>query len=191
MPMRFGGAGGIVDVYQAATHVDDTWETVGGTFFGREYERFITSLLDGAINDGFYGAFTTNMHMDGESYCTLFPHPGSDTVVDEAKARGVPVVSAHQMLEWLDGRNASAFDHTTWDALSGTLQFETVVAPGARGLYAMLPTSIAGRTLSTISRGGTGVTFTTEVIKGVQYGFFPAAPLGETGVFSYVATYVP
>ena len=35
--------------------------------------------------------------------------PGADAIVAAAKARGVPVVSAKQMLAWLDGRNGSSF----------------------------------------------------------------------------------
>ncbi len=47
--------------------------------------------------------------------------PGQQTVVNAALAKGVPVVSARQMLTWLDGRNGSSFADLAWNA--GTLTF--------------------------------------------------------------------
>ena len=49
----------------------------------------------------------------------------------------------------------------------------------------MLPIQGRGGTLSSITRGGTAVPYTTETIKGISYAFFSAA----TG--SYAAVYAP
>ena len=58
------------------------------------------------------------MHTDSAS------HPGSDAIVASALARGVPVVSGRQLLEWVDGRNASSFDSISWSGneLSFTIE---------------------------------------------------------------------
>ena len=51
------------------------------------------------------------------------------------------MVSAKQMLTWLDGRNASSFEDISWSA--GTLTFGISVGAGANGLQAMVPTTAA------------------------------------------------
>ena len=56
----------------------------------------IRALLDKALGpEGYYAVITTNMHTD---YAT---HDGANTIVMEAVQRGVPVVSAQQMLDEL------------------------------------------------------------------------------------------
>ena len=49
-------------------------------------------------------------------------HPGADAIVAAAQARGVPVVSAAQMLDWLDGRNGSSFGDLSYDGDPAALQ---------------------------------------------------------------------
>ena len=97
MPMRFVDLDGtMIDVYQAATQMTDE--------SGQTYPFTMNTLLDRALGpEGYYGAFTANLHTD---QATLSQ---SDAVVASALARGVPIVSAQQMLTWLDGRNNSTF----------------------------------------------------------------------------------
>ena len=86
----------MIDVYQAATQMTDE--------SGQSYPFTIDTLLDRALGpEGYYGVFTANMHTDDPSSA------GADAIVASALARGVPVVSARQMLDWLDGRNGSSF----------------------------------------------------------------------------------
>ena len=115
MPMRFADLDGtMIDVYQAATQMTDE--------SGQTYPFNVDTLLDKALGaEGYYGAFTANMHTDSAS------HAGSDAIVASAQARGVPVVSARQMLEWLDGRNASSFESLAWNG--NTLSFTSRSAP--------------------------------------------------------------
>ena len=124
--MRFADLdGSLIDVYQAATQMTDE--------SGMTYATHINTLLDNAIGaPGYYGVVTTNMHTDFAN------HAGQKTVVNAALARGVPVVSARQMLTWLDGRNGSSFAYLAWNA--GTLTFSIAPGAGANGLQAMLPT---------------------------------------------------
>jgi hypothetical protein len=136
----------------------------------------IAALLDRALGpQGYFGAFTANMHTDQAN------HPGANAIVAAAKARGVPVVSARQMLGWLDGRNNSSFAGLNFDG--SRLRFTLNQAAGARGLEAMIPASSgAGRPVG-LTRNGVPVTTSSRVVKGIEYLVFPAA----SG--NYVATY--
>ena len=111
MPMRFVDLDGtMIDVYQAATQMTDE--------SGQTYPFTINTLLDKALGpEGYYGAFTANLHTDHATSSQ------SDAVVASALARGVPIVSAQQMLTWLDGRNNSSFSSFSWnvDTLSFTM----------------------------------------------------------------------
>jgi hypothetical protein len=135
----------------------------------------IAALLSNALGaPSYYGVFTANMHTDTLS-------AGADAIVDEATARGVPVVSARQMLTWLDARNASSFEGLEWE--NGELRFTIAPAPSANGLRAMVPVHTSGGELTSITRGGAAVSTQTETVKGIEYATFPAA------AGAYVATY--
>ena len=109
--MRFAKSDGtLIDVYQAATQMTDE--------SGQTYPFTINTLLDNAIgSEGYYGAFTANMHSDNAS------SSGSDAIIASALARGIPVISARQMLEWLDGRNSSTFSGITWNGTTLTFHY--------------------------------------------------------------------
>jgi hypothetical protein len=162
MPMRFADLdGSMIDVYQAATQLTDE--------SGIDYAAHIKALIDGALGaQGYYGVFTANMHTDQAQ------HEGADAIVAEARQRGVPVVSARQMLEWLDGRNDSSFGAL---AFSGNRLGFSVQrgGAGARGLEAMLP--VAGPTgeLSKVTREGAEITTSARTVKGIEYAVFDAA----------------
>jgi Domain of unknown function (DUF4082)/Bacterial Ig-like domain/Bacterial Ig domain/Purple acid Phosphatase, N-terminal domain len=162
IPMRFANLDGtMIDVYQATTQMTDE--------SGQSYPFTINTLLDRALGpQGYYGVFTANMHTDSVA------HGGSDAIVSSALNRGVPVVTAQQMLDWVDGRNASSFGSIAWNNSTGTLGFNVDAANGASGLMAMLPTSFGSRTLNSISHAGNSVSFSTETIKGVEYALFAA-----------------
>ena len=171
MPMRFADLDGTrIDVYQAATQMTDESD--------QSYPFTIDTLLDNALgSEGYYGVMTANMHTD------LAGHSGSDAIVDSAQTRGVPVVTARQMLTWLDGRNGSKFESITWSG--NTLTFTVTAAAGSNGLRVMIPATTSAGTLASLTVGGNSVAFTTETIKGISYAVFPAS----TG--SWVATYAP
>jgi hypothetical protein len=163
MPMRFSAkAGGLIDVYQAATQMTDESD--------QSYPFTANQLLNGALGpNGYYGAFTVNMHTD---YATT---SDSDGVLESALSHGVPLVTGKQMLTWLDGRNASSYTGISWSG--DTLSFTVNVGSGANGLTGMVPTlGPDGRTLTALTRGGTAVPFTRTTIKGVEYATFTAAP---------------
>jgi hypothetical protein len=170
MPMRLTNTDGtMLDVYQATTQMTDE--------SGQSYPFTPATLLDRALGPlGYYGAFTANMHTDTATSAQ------DDALLSEATSRGVPMVSGRQMLRWLDGRNASTYKNLKWttDRLTFTLSPGT----GARGLTAMLPTTgPGGRVLSSVTRGGSNLSFTKVTIKGQEYGVFSGAA-GD-----YVAVY--
>lgn len=175
MPMRFADTdGSLIDVYQAATQMTDESDQV--------YPYTSDTLLDNALGPlGFYGAFNANMHTDS---ATTFP---SDQLLGSALERGVPLVSGRQMLAWLDGRNGSSFGSVTWSA--NTLTFAVAAGTGANGLTGMLPTAGPnGTVLSAIQRDGSGVTFTTSTIKGLEYASFAAVGGNYTATYGSSAT---
>jgi hypothetical protein len=176
-PMRFADTdGSLIDVYQATTQLTDElgssptdWAHVPG---------HIRALLDRALGpEGYYGVFTTNMHTDYAN------HDGANAIVAEAAQRNVPVVSAEQMLDWLDGRNGSSFQGVRFAA--GRLEFTVARASGARGLEAMVPASAGSGALLTLTRDGADVGTTLRTVKGIQYAVFDAA------AGAYVASYAP
>jgi hypothetical protein len=168
-PQRFADLdGSLIDVYQAATQLtDESDQTIANE---------IPVLLDNAIGaKGFYAVITANMHTD------LVNHDEANTIIAAAQARGVPVVSARQMLAWVDGRNQSSF--TGLSMSGGQLSFAVNAAAGARGLTAMLPLNGPTGSLLGLARNGANVPFGVQNIKGIDYAMFDAAG------GSYVATY--
>jgi WD40 repeat protein len=176
MPMRFAKTDGTaIDVYNATTQMSDE--------SGQSYPYTMDTLLNLAVGaEGYYGVFNVNAHTDfnGSSSQAI-----SDAVIASAKARGIPVISARQLLTWLDGRNNSSFNSLSWNNSNAQLSFSITKGTGANNLQAMLPTRSADRILSSITRNGSQVTYTTAGIKGIEYATFP----GDAG--SYVASYIP
>lgn len=165
---RFSTSDGqLVDVYQATTQMSDE--------AGQSYPSTATALMDAALTKGYYGTFVANIHSDGASETI------AAQIVAAAKARGIPVISAKQLLTWTDGRNASSFQNLS---MSGnTLSFTIDAASGTNGLQAMLPVQGHGGALQTLTLDGNPVTTQNRTVKGVEYAVFPA------GVGTYAATY--
>jgi hypothetical protein len=176
-PMRFAdGNGALIDVYQATTQLTD--ELGDSPDDWAHVSSHIQTLLNRALGpEGYYGVFTTNMHTDYAN------HTGANVIVSEALARGVPVVSAVQMLEWLDGRNNSSFQGVSYTG--GSLQFTVSPAAGSRGLEGMVPLHATGGSLLGLTRDGVPVGTTLRTVKGIDYAVFDAA------AGTYVATYPP
>jgi hypothetical protein len=168
-PMRFARKdGSLIDVYQAATQLTDE----SGQNIANEIHALLTNALGAA---GYYGVITANMHTD------LADHPGANDIIAEAKQDGVPVVSARQMLTWLEGRNQSSFSGLSMNG--GQLSFAINPGSGARGLQAMLPIAGPAGALQALARNGQPVSYGVQTIKGIAYATFDAA------AGSYVATY--
>jgi hypothetical protein len=169
MPMRFADLDGtLIDVYNVPTQMTDE--------SGQTYPLTSDALLSAAVGpQGYYGAYTVNAHTDTAS------NPVSDGVLSSALARGIPIVSSVQMLNWLDARNNSSFGGLAWsgDALSFTI----TPGSGATGLQAMVPLHSSAGVLTGIMGPIGPVTLTIDTIKGISYAFFSAA------AGTYTATY--
>lgn len=169
MPMRFADLDGtLIDVYQTVTQLTDE--------SGQEFPYTVDTLLDRALGAGEqYGVYTVNAHIDQANEIE------SSSTVESAQLRGVPVISARQLLTWLDGRNASTFAGLS--RVGNTLNFSVAKASAARGLQGMLPWRSGGQLVTTLQRNGTDVPYEISTIKGIEYAMFDA----ESG--SYTATY--
>ena len=159
MPMRFCNSNGVpLDIYQAPTQMTDE--------SGQSFPATVDALLDKALGpEGYYGVFVANMHTDIPS------SSGSDAIVNSALSRGVPIVSARQMLTWVDARNASRFVNLNWS--SNILSFTVDAAANARGLRAMVPVP-SGYNATFVTSNGVGIAWTPRQLKGSYYVDFPA-----------------
>ena len=167
LPMRFSDdEGQLIDVYQQETHLVDE-------VFARSFAS-VEALINRALGvEGYYGAFGT--HID-------FHNDFDVQLMNLAVKRDVPMVSVQQMIDWTDGRSASAFENSRWEG--DTFSFEVDADPRTgRMLWGMMPLSSNEKQLVEIRRGVEAVTFSSETIKGIEYGLFSAI----TG--SYTATY--
>ena len=160
-PMRFADTDGTpIDVYQQNTNMNDE--------VGQAYPATIDALLDNALGaNGYYGAFGANIHNDNPQF-----NPLAEAIIASAQARSVPVVSYRQLLEWVDGRDASTLGSLSWNA--GTFTFTTTVGAGANGLQTLLPTQGPTGTLRSLTCGGAPTSYAVQTIKGVQYAMFAA-----------------
>jgi hypothetical protein len=178
MPQRFASlTGAMIDVYQATTQMTDE--------SGQAYPKHPDALLDNAINLGYYGAFTANMHTDFNPSNSSI---SSVSIVNSAKNRGIPVISAKQMLDWLDARNASTFQSLAWSG--NVLSFTIGVGAGANGLQALVPPAGKGfGPVSGITLDGAPVPFTMQTIKGVSYAVFAASAGAYEVTYPALPTY--
>ncbi|MES1226170.1 MAG: hypothetical protein ABUT20_62420, partial [Bacteroidota bacterium] len=94
-------------------------------------------------------------------------------------AHSVPVVTAKQMLTWIDNRNSSVFGPMTWS----NNQLSFTITTNAHNLQAMVPVKSATGQLTKIEQNGSSISYTVQTIKGLDYAFFPAT------TNSYVAFY--
>jgi hypothetical protein len=168
LPMRFSDESGqLLDVFQQETHlVNETWN--GST-------SAIEELLSAAEDErGYYGAFGT--HYD-------FSDDFDQQLMDIATRRGVPMISAAQLVDFTDGRQASSFINVT-QSESGDMTFQVAVDPRASGkLTAMLPVNSGGTALTALTAGGAAIDYDIEILKGIPYALFTAENV------SYTASY--
>ncbi len=176
-PMRFADRNGnTIDSYQATTQMPDE--------SGESFPLHVDTLLDNALGaKGYYGMFTVNAHTD---YNTQGSNAmiASDAVVNSAVLRGVPVISAKQALEWLDGKTASSFSNISWNTISGTLTFSILQDSRARGINTLIPTAFGNKSVTSVKRNGFDVSFKTALVKGIYYTQF----YSDTGTYNVAYT---
>ena len=162
IPMRFTDTtGAMIDTYQAASQMTDE--------SGQTYPSTVDSLLDKATGpEGYYGVFTINAHTDSVSSTE------ASAAVASAQAHGVPVVTAKQMLTWIDGRNAVLLrEHHVERRASCPSRPRRPPERTTSTSWSRSPARPG--TLASVTRDGTPVTYTTRTVKGVVYAFVRAA----------------
>ncbi len=157
IPMRFSSASGeLINVYQQETHLVDE-------IFNDEREA-VERLVQRALGpEEFFGAFGTHydFHNDFDKF-----------LMDLGQKYEIPMVSARQMLDWLDGRSRTDILEQRWDGESLTFTIAGDLRTHGM-LTAMLPSSTAGGRLSELARDGIPIPMETAGIKGVDYILFP------------------
>ena len=134
---------------------------------GQTYPYTVDTLLDGALgSERYYGAFVANMHTDA------YPEPEADAVFSSATSRGVPIISAQQLLTWVDARNRSAINSISGD--TNTLNFSIHQDANAQGLQVMVPVTV-GRNVTGVNLGGSPVSYTLRQVKGIPYAVLPGS----------------
>jgi hypothetical protein len=163
LPMRFADVDGeMINVYQVASHLVNE--------SGMSFPSAIDIQLDRALGpEGYFGAFGT--HYD-------FSDGFDVQLTAAAVARGVPLVSARQLLDWTEGRNNSRFAHIELNGEALTFDAFADRRTGTM-LRGMIPAQISGKEVEEISRDGLPVDFEIQTIKGIAYAMFPV----ETGVY--------
>ncbi|MEX1079111.1 MAG: hypothetical protein WED09_08395 [Homoserinimonas sp.] len=157
LPMRFSdGNGRMLDVFQQESHlVNETWNGSDAAI-----EELITAARD---ERGYYGAFGT--HYD-------FSDDFDQKLMNVAIRRDVPMISAQQLLDFTEGRQASAFTNVE-ETSTGDVLFDVTVDPRVDGiLRAMLPMSYGDRVLTSLAADGNPVDYGVNRIKGISYAFF-------------------
>ena len=162
LPMRFATTNGqVIDVYQAATQMTDE--------SGQSYPYTARALLERALGgEGYYGAFVANMHTD------FNPSTGSaesDAIIMTATNLGVPVISAQQLLTWLDARNDSSISNLS--RTTNGASFSVNADTRARGLQVLVPLP-AGKMVTEVRRAGLVISHGVRLIKGIYYIIVPA-----------------
>ena len=162
LPMRFAKQDGtLIDVYQAPTQMTDE--------SGQSYPFTVDTLLANALGSSeYFGVFTANMHNDNPKSA------GADAIIDSAKKSRVPLITAAQLLKWLDGRNASTFRDLKWSGKQ--LSFSIAVGIGGNGLEAMLPTHAQPGNLVSLLLNGRPTPWQKRSVGGLSYAAFQAAP---------------
>jgi hypothetical protein len=163
IPMRFSTEKGeLINVYQQETHlVDEIFD---------DDRAAVEGLIQRALGpEQFFGAFGT--HYDFHNEFDKF-------LMELAQKYEVPMVSARQMLDWMDGRSRTDILNQQWDGES--LAFTIVGDQRTHGmLTAMLPSSTERGRLQELTHNGAPVPLETAVVKGVEYVLFP----GTDGIY--------
>lgn len=164
LPMRFSTDDGqLIDVFQQETHlVNETW---------KDSPEAIEALISAARDDrGYFGVLGT--HFD-------FSDDFGRQLMDTATRLDVPMISAKQLLEFTDGRNASTVTDLVTE--KGEVGFTVSSDSRVEGmLQVMLPVRSDTGELSALRSEGEKVSFKIRTIKGIDYAFFTA----ESGIYS-------
>ncbi len=157
IPMRYTDIdGNFIDTYQVPSHLVNESDIA--------WPAGIATQLDRALGpEGYYGAFGTHYDYRGDGF--------ENMLLQQAQQRDVPLVSGKQIGNWTDARNNSYFADQMWNG--SVYSFEAIVDSGARSMMrALVPFNSTDGSISSISKDGATVEFSTENMKGIRYAVF-------------------
>jgi len=169
LPQRFSDeAGNILPIYQAATPWPDEWFADNG-FTAEETAQIIKDMFSAAEN-GSFSAFVANIHHVRYYGADSITHTWANEVWAYARDNGIPLWSAEMLLDFVQARDAAAFENITWNGDSLQFTFKTLY--GGQDLTVMVPSEADGRTLAFVKVDGVGVPYVVETLKGRSYALF-------------------
>ncbi len=162
LPMPYADLDGTpLGVYQAATHVVNT--------NGRYQRAGLDVLLQRAVGaEQFVGIIGT--HVD-------FVDRVAGQIMRAAIDKGVPLVTAEQVLQWTAGRDSSGFHDVRWNGAELSFSVRSAARPSQ--LVGMLPRQAGRKRLRQLQMGTRVIATTVRRFKGLDYITFPA----QTGTY--------
>jgi hypothetical protein len=175
LPMRFTDiAGSPLDVYQLVSDMDYEYFDSGTSRV--QMAQAIGALFDSSTGpDGFWGFVGTHYDYSG-GLESEFRAALLDEVL-ERQGDGVAMISAKQLLDWLDLRSETRFDELSFDGQTLRFQLDVPTTLPDPGLEAMLPVSASGKALVDLRRDTVVVPVKrTFDVRGMSHVFFDAKP---------------
>jgi hypothetical protein len=155
LPMRYIGRDGHpIDVFQATTHLANDSKLPG--------RSSIQQLIEAALDDRQYFALI-GVHYD-------YTDALMATLLNVAIERKVALVTAAQVLAWLEARAHSSLETPRWDGRH--LTFMARIA-GRDDIYVDVPASWNGRSVSRVECAGQSLPHLVQTLKGLAYASFP------------------
>ncbi len=174
LPMRFADTtGSALDIYQLVSDMDYEYFDSGAS--SDQMRAAIAALFDGALGPrGFCGFVGTHYDYSGGPEANF-----EAALLAELTARAtdqVSMISARQLLDWLDLRNGAATDDVTYDGQ--TLRFRLVLNQSLEnpGLEVMLPRDSHSKRISVVALDGHPLAEKRRLdVRGVEYVSFGAS----------------
>jgi hypothetical protein len=183
LPMRFVDQNGtIYDVYQVMTELGDEMQVGRQGYTPAQSVAIADALFDKSEN-GYYSAFAANFHpvtWNGDKRLWGIG------LLDLANARGIPIWSGIQYLDFTTARERATFENIAYS--SGQLSFTLNLPVEAKNLPVMIPYYHEGRPLETITLDTITKSFVTDTIKGIKYA---VVVLSSVGSHDFTANYGP
>ena len=172
MPEDYSNTNGkLTGVYQFTTQAtDENPSTVDAAAM-----NMLVTNATGA--NAYYGYFTVLCHLDN----LAISNQCATDLLSIAQTNNIPMVSAKQAEKFWDDRENSSVSNISYGA--STLSF--TVNAQAKNMQEMTPVNYNGKTLSSITVGGSNTTYTVQTINGAQYAFVTI----PTGSNNLVANY--
>ncbi len=175
LPMRFTDvAGSTLDIYQLVSDMDYEYFDSGTS--RAQMAQAIGALFDSSTGpDGFWGFVGTHYDYSGGLESEFRAALLGEILTRQAD--GVAMISAKQLLDWLDLRSETRFDELSFDAQTLRFQLHVPSTLPDPGLEGMLPASASSKSLVALRRDAVAVPLKrTFDVRGLPHVFFDAKP---------------